>query len=85
MRKDGFFHLADRKVKAVYPKSGYGVMVFLDNSPIDQDFEANVWVPSVEDLEKIRAALDKSDNMTHKLLGHGWSGKRPFYKLQDFM
>lgn len=85
LRKDGFFHLQDRKVRAVYPNAGYGVMVFLDPSPIDKDFEAYVWVPSVEDLEKIRAALDKSDNLTHELLGRGWNGVRPFWKLQDFM
>ena len=85
LRKDGFFHYGEKQIKAMYPKDGYGVMVFLENSPIDKDFEANVWVPSVEDLEKIRAALDKSDNLTHKLLGRGWNGKRPFWKLQDFM
>jgi len=85
LRKDGFFHHGGKQIKAVYPENGYGVMVFLENSPIDKDFEANVWVPSVEDLEKIRAALDKSDNLTHDLLGHGWNGKRPFHKLEDFM
>lgn len=85
LRKDGFFHLQNRKVKAVYPKDGYGVMIFLEPSPIDKDFEAYVWVPSMEDLEKIKAALDKSDDLTHELLGRGWNGARPFWKLQDFM
>ncbi len=85
LRKNGFFHLENRKIKALYPKDGYGVLVFLENSPIDKDFEACVWVPTAEDLERIRAALDKSDDLTHKMLGHGWSGKRPYWKLQDFM
>jgi len=86
LRKDHYFCLEDgRRIRAVYPNEGYAVMVFLENSPIDKDFEANVWVPSVEDLEKIKAALDKSDNLTHKMLGHGWTGKRPFHKLEDFM
>jgi len=75
----------DRKVKAIYPKEGYGVMVFLEPSSIDKDFEANVWVPSAEELEQIKKALDKSDDLTHKLLGHGWEGKRPFWKLEDFV
>ena len=85
LRKDGFFHYDGILVKAIYPKSGYVVMVFLDPSPIDKDFEAYVWVPSVEELEAIQRALDKSDDLTHSLLGHGWNGKRPFWKLEDFM
>jgi hypothetical protein len=36
-------------------------------------------------LQLILEALDESDELTHELLGHGWNGKRPFWKLQDFM
>ena len=85
LRKDGFFHYEGRQIKAVYPNQGYGVMVFLEPSPIDKDFEANVWVPSAKELEQIQRALDKSDELTHDLLGRGWGGARPFYKLEDFM
>ena len=85
LRKDGFFHYEDRKVRAVYPKNGYVVMVFLESSPIDKDFATYIWVPSEDELRQIREALDRSDDMTHRLLGHGWAGKRPFYKLHDFM
>ncbi len=85
LRKEGFFHWNGKLIKAVYPREGYAVMVFLESSRIDKDFEAYVWVPSAEELEEIRRKLDKSDDLTHRLLGHGWNGKRPFWKLEDFM
>lgn len=85
LRKDGFFHFNGHKIKAVYPGEGYGVMVFLESSEIDKDFEAYVWVPSAEELDQIKRALDKSDDLTHELLGRGWNGPRPFWKLEDFM
>ena len=85
LRKDGFFHYEGREIKAVYPEQGYGVMVFLEPSQIDKDFDANVWVPSAKELDQIRKALDKSDELTHELLGRGWGGARPYYKLEDFM
>lgn len=66
-------------------REGYAVMLFLVSSPIDKDFGSCVWIPSVEDLDKIKAALDKSDDLTHDLLGHGWGGKRPYWKLYEFM
>jgi len=84
-RKDGFFHWNGKLIKAVYPNEGYGVMVFLESSPIDKDFEVSVWVPSVEELGDIQRALDRSDKLTHELLGHGWNGKRPYWRLEDFM
>ena len=85
LRKDGFFHYDGRLIKAIYPNEGYGVMVFLESSPIDKDFEASVWVPTAQELQLILEALDESDELTHELLGHGWNGKRPFWKLEDFM
>jgi len=85
LRKNGFFHWNGKLIKSVYPGEGYVVMVFLDPSPIDKDFETRVWIPSVEELEKIKEALDKSDDLTHDLLGHGWNGKRPYWKLHEFM
>jgi len=79
LRRDGVFHLPDRNVKSVYPNAGYAVLVFLERSPIDEDFNTFVWVPSTEDLKKIKAALDESDSLTFALLGHGWSnGPRPY-------
>jgi len=85
LRKDGFFHWNGQLVKAVYPGEGYAVMVELEPSPIDKDFETLIWVPSADELERIRRELDKSDRLTHDLLGHGWNGKRPFWKLHEFM
>ena len=85
LRKDGFFHYNDRLIKALYPNEGYGVMVFLEPSLIDKDFEAYVWVPTVQELQHILEALDESDELTYELLGHGWNGRRPFWKLHDFM
>jgi len=85
LRKDGFFHYDSRLIKAIYPNEGYGVMVFLESSPIDKDFEASVWVPTAQELQLILEALDESDELTYELLGHGWNGRRPFWKLHDFM
>lgn len=85
LRKDGHFHLKDRKVKAVRGGNGFGVMVFLEPSQIDKDFEERVWVPSALELKEIQQKLETSDEKTHELIGHGWGGERPFYKLEDFM
>ena len=86
LRKDHHFHLEDgRKIPAVYPNEGYAVMVFLENSPIDKDFEDNVWVPSSDEIMRILQLMKESDEHTYKMLGHGWNGKRPYWKLQDFM
>ena len=85
LRKDGFFHYDGRLIKAIYPNEGYGVMVFLEASPIDKDFEACVWVPTAQELQLKLEGLDESDELTYELLGHGWNGKRPFWKLHDFM
>ena len=85
LRKGGSFHHEGQKIEAVRPGDGYAVMVFLEPSQIDEDFGYPVWVPSAEELEQIKKALDKSDELTHKLLGHGWTGKRTFFKLHEFM
>ncbi len=60
-------------------------MVFLENSPIDKDFGTSVWVPKADELEKIIQFLDKSNELTHELIGHGWNGRRPYWKLHEFM
>ena len=83
-REDGFFHTEVKKVKAWYPGNGYVVMVFFENSPIDKDFEENVWVPKVDELSRIAYLMDKSDYKTFEMLGRGWDGIRPFHKLEEF-
>ena len=85
LRKDGFFHYKGRRIQAARPGEGWGVMVILEPSQIDVDFGCRVWVPSADELEQIRKALDKSDELTHRLLGHGWGGKQTFFKLYEFM
>ena len=86
-RDQGFFWLPNgSKVKAVYPRRGFAVMVFLEDSPIDLDFKAKVWVPRARELQRIKEALDKSDRLTHELLGRGWGyGDRPYLKVADFL
>lgn len=86
LRKDGFFHLEDRKVKAVYAREGYGVMVFLDRSPIDEDFNAMVWVPSNDELQEILEKMKESDELTWKLRGgRGWFGNHPYFKMHEWV
>lgn len=91
-RFDGFHYFRDRKIQAVRVGNGFGALVTFEMSQIDHDFkealhsnEVGVWVPSAEELEQIKQALDKSDRLTHDLLGRGWNGKRPYWKLEDFM
>ena len=85
-RENGFFHFRGRQIKAYYPRRGYAVMLFLQDSPIDRDFKANVWVPSVKDLQNIKKAFEKSDRLTHQLLGRGWNfGVRPYLQVGDFL
>ena len=101
LRKDGFFHLGEtrivksfdgwngfgnRKVKAVYPRAGYGVALILKPSQIDEDFGVPTLFLTQEQLETIQKAMDESDELTHRLLGHGWfHGKRPYFKLYELM
>ena len=85
-RENGFFHFRGRQIKAYYPRRGYAVMLFLEDSPIDYDFNAKVWIPSALDLQKIKEALDKSDRLTHELLDRGWDhGDRPYLMVGDFL
>ena len=85
LRKEGFFHFGERRIQAARPGEGYGVMVLFETSQADFDFEGYVWFPSQDELDRIQRSLSKSDELTHNLLGRGWSGKRPFYRLEDFM
>ena len=101
LRKDGLFHLdetrivrsfdgwngfGNRKVKAVYPRAGYGVALILKPSRVDEDFGVPTLFLTQEQLEIIREAMSKSDELTYRLLGRGWfHGKRPYFKLADLM
>jgi hypothetical protein len=86
LRKGGYFHRNGDKIKAVYPREGYAVMVFLESSPIDVDFKEPVLVLSCEEFEEIGRKLKESDEKTWKLRGKGWTnGPRPFVKVHEFM
>lgn len=85
LRRDGAFHYEGREIEAVRGGDGYGVMVFLEPSSIDNDFGCHVWVPSQDELEEIQRKMKRSDRLTHDLLGHGWAGRRPFWMVHDFM
>ena len=100
MRKNGLFHLDEarivksfdgwngfgaKKVRAVYPRAGWGVALILKPSQVDEDFGVPTLFLTQEQLEVIREAMGRSDELTHKLLGRGWGGKRPYYMLHEFM
>ena len=100
LRKDGLFHLdetrivksfdgwngfGNRKVKAVYPRAGYGVALILKPSQVDEDFGVPTLFLSQEELDAIQEAMHRSDELTHRLLGRGWGGKRPYRKLWELM
>jgi len=53
LRKDGFFHYNGSRVKAVYPREGYAVMLFLEPSQIDLDFREPVVVLSCDQIKEI--------------------------------
>ena len=85
-RDGGYFHLFNgKRVKAYYPRRGYAVMIFYEESPIDIDFGEKVWVPSAMELRRLADLMDQSDSKTFDLLGHGWEGERPFHKLEEFV
>jgi len=67
------------------PVDGYGVALILESSPADQDFGVPILFLSAEEVNAIREALDKSDDLTEKLLNRGWLGPRPLQKLHHFV
>jgi len=100
LRKDGFFHTGDaivhrsydsfycfpyKKVPAVRQYRGWGVALVLRSSQVDADFGAQTLFLEEQHLRVIEEAFRKSDELTHELLGHGWNGVRPFWKLEDFI
>jgi len=85
LRQGGFFHYDHHRIPAVRPGEGYGVLVILEPSQIDTDFGTYVWVPSQNEIEQILRALKKSDELTHELRGRGWAGRRPYWRVEDFM
>jgi len=85
LRRGGFFYFEGRRIEAARPGEGWGVMVILEPSQIDQDFGRPVWVPSQDEIEAIQRALKRSDELTHELRGRGWAGRRPYWRVEDFM
>jgi len=87
LRKDGYHYYKGRKIKAYYPREGWGVAVEFENSPVDKDFEANIWFPSEDELKQIAEKMRESDEKTWRLRGgKGWTnGPRPFTKLHEWI
>ena len=85
----GFSGFSVPSVSAYYrknkPVDGYGVALILESSPADQDFGVPILFLSEDQANVIREAFEKSDKLTHELLGRGWTGKRQFLKVEDFM
>ena len=85
----GFSGFPVSKVPAHYrknnPINGYGVALTLQSSPADHDFGVPILFVSTDEIQAIMEALDKSDELTEKLLRRGWNGKRPYQKLHHFM
>ncbi len=99
-RQGGFFHLPDRKVKAVRKGDGFGVDMVFEASPLDCDLGGlppetleNFYATSQEfhffitakDLKRIELLMDKSDKMTFNLIGKGWDGPRPYHRVEEFV
>ena len=99
-REGGYFHLPDRKVKAIRSGDGYGVDVVFEASQLDSDLgrlppetlavfnateqEFHFFITAY-DLKRIEALMDESDKLTFDLIGRGWDGIRSFHKLEEFM
>jgi hypothetical protein len=85
----GFTGFSVPSVPAYYrkdnPVDGYGVALILEPSAADQDFGVPIMFLGEDESLTIREAFDKSDDLTEKLLGRGWNGKRPYQKLHHFM
>ena len=75
------------EVKSTRPTpDGVAVGVVMDHSPIDDLAGAFLWFPKAWQLEMILDALDRSDQLTHRMIGHGWNrGPRPYIRLEDFI
>lgn len=87
LRKDGFFYHNGEKIKAVYPREGYAVMLFLEPSQIDVDFGVPVVVLTCAQLEELQHKMKESDEKTWRLRGgKGWTnGPRPYTKLHEWI
>mgnify|MGYP001081660312 CR=1 FL=1 len=100
LRKNRFFHTGDAiiyrkygelpklkgpKVEAVRKGEGYGVALLLEPSQVDIDLGVPTLFISADEIQAITEALDKSDELTEKLLNRGWAGKRPYLKIHHFM
>jgi len=100
LRKNRFFHTGDAiiyrkygelpklkgpKIEAIRKGDGYGVALLLEPSQVDIDLGVPTLFISADEIQAIAEALDKSDELTEKLLNRGWLGKRPYLKLHHFM
>ena len=66
--------------------NGWAVAVVMEQSPIDMAAGCNLWFPKAWELEELLKALQRSDELTHQMLGHGWiKGPRPYIRLEDFI
>jgi len=66
--------------------NGWAVGVVMRRSPIDDLIGAFLWFPKACDIDLITEAMNRSDRLTHDMLGHGWSrGPRPYIRLEDFI
>lgn len=86
---NGFRGFPKKQVPLYYrqnnPLDGYGVALILQLSQADQDFGVPTLFLKADELQVIMEALDKSDDLTEKLLNRGWLGRRPYQKLHHFM
>lgn len=74
------------KVEAVRKGEGFGVALVLEPSQVDEDFGEHCLFLNQDHVDALMDAFKKSDELTYKLKGKGWiHGKRPFFKLADFM
>jgi len=100
LRKNRFFHTGDAiiyrkyseppklkgpKIEAIRKGNGYGVALLLEPSQVDIDLGVPTLFISADEIQAITEALDKSDELTEKLLNRGWLGKRPYLKIHHFM
>ena len=85
-REGGYFTgWNGKRIKAVKHGEGFGVGVYFERSPVDDDFGETVWFPSDEELWRILRLLHESDKKTFEMLGRGWEGERPYHKLEEFV